>query len=193
MKILNQGIKQEINDLDNRISSLGSEYEVMKGIIDTKNSNFDETKKKIKQIESDLVSIKMKPTAAVNCKVGEASFVSGKVFKDHVETLQHTKTVQCKQCDTRFSTSSHLENHMKEHGTAKRYKCENCGKTFNFRWRFNKHIKMHDSDSEIRKCHFYNNGKQCPFDEMGCKFLHEESSVCKYKDRCKFDKCQFQH
>ena len=196
MQIMNQGIKQEIIDLENRISSLDSEYEAIKGIIDTKSSNLDETKNKVKQIESDVAAFKKKPTAVMNCDKSEYSFVTRKDLSSHVINLQHTKKVICKQCDTTFSTSSQLETHLQgHHGTSKKHKCEECGKKFHFRWRLDKHKAMHDSVSEIRKCHFYNNcnEKQCPFDEFGCKFLHEESSVCKYKDRCKFDKCQFRH
>ena len=82
-----------------------------------------------------------------------------------------------------------------EHGTKKQHMCKDCGKAFYFKWRLSMHMKMHTSESKdnIRKCHFFNNQKQCPFELIGCKFRHEESVKCIFKDQCKFDKCQFRH
>ena len=51
---------------------------------------------------------------------------------------------------------------------------------------------MH-SDDKTRKCHFFNNNKPCPYEEVGCKFLHETSEACYYKDKCNNPLCQFQH
>ena len=37
---------------------------------------------------------------------------------------------------------------------------------------------MHDTD---KHCHYFNNGKNCPFEELGSTFLHELSELCKFK------------
>ena len=48
-------------------------------------------------------------------------------------------------------------------------------------------------NKNMRKCHYYNNSKTCPFKEVGCKFAHEASNKCNFLDKCKNHLCQFQH
>ena len=43
-----------------------------------------------------------------------------------------------------------------------------------------------------RYCHYYNNGKICPFEEIGCKFRHEHSPACTFK-KCSNSLCQYRH
>ena len=45
---------------------------------------------------------------------------------------------------------------------------------------------------KVKYCHYYNNGKACPYEEIGCKFLHMESQMCPFKP-CKNSMCQFKH
>ena len=52
--------------------------------------------------------------------------------------------------------------------------------------------KMHGQD-KIRKCHYYNNKKVCPFQNFGCKFLHEKAGVCRFKENCGKEMCQYEH
>ena len=113
-------------------------------------------------------------------------------LEHHVKT-NHCKVFSCDQCEAEFPSSWQLECHMKAHGTKGNHQCATCGKYFHVKWRLEKHIKMHEGESEFRKCHFYNNGKDCPYEEIGCKFLHQESTECKFKRKCKFDRCQFRH
>ena len=49
---------------------------------------------------------------------------------------------------------------------------------------------MHTEDAPF--CHFYNNGKSCPFQEIGCMCRHENSGPCKTR-LCTRKLCQFQH
>ena len=51
-------------------------------------------------------------------------------------------------------------------------------------------MKMHTEEAPY--CHFYNNGKPCPFQEIGCMFRHENSGPCKTR-LCTRTLCQFQH
>ena len=39
---------------------------------------------------------------------------------------------------------------------------------------------------------FYNNEEDCPYEDH-CVFLHEESPMCKFADRCERDNCMFKH
>ena len=195
---INANIKEGINDLEKRIANLDIEYKAIQCDMETKMTNLAETNEKVEELESKLVSMKREsihrsPTTFLQCKVCEHKFVSRNDLTHHLKTKHHTDSLECEQCERRFLNASHLEKHIQEHGTSKKYECVQCCKTFHLRWRLSKHIRMHDSPSQIRKCHFYNNGKQCPFEDIGCKFLHEESLVCKYGDKCQYDKCQFRH
>ena len=60
------------------------------------------------------------------------------------------------------------------------------------KWRLLKHKSIHDSDKN-RPCHYYNNNKVCPFEELGCKFAHKISGECKYSKACKNKLCSFEH
>jgi hypothetical protein len=42
-------------------------------------------------------------------------------------------------------------------------------------------------------CHYFNNGKRCPFAEIGCKFNHELSNECSHGKDCGFSLCQYRH
>ena len=35
--------------------------------------------------------------------------------------------------------------------------------------------------------------KICPYEEVGCKFKHEQSEICKFNKQCNFKLCQFKH
>ena len=41
-------------------------------------------------------------------------------------------------------------------------------------WRHDKHLKMH-TDINIRQCKYFKNDSPCPFEELGCRFRHEEN------------------
>ena len=41
-------------------------------------------------------------------------------------------------------------------------------------------------------CHYYNNDKECPYDDQ-CIYAHEESPDCKFGKGCERIKCIFQH
>ena len=45
----------------------------------------------------------------------------------------------------------------------------------------------------IRLCHYYNNMKVCPFEEIGCMFRHAKSNKCWVKEFCKNKLCQYAH
>ena len=55
----------------------------------------------------------------------------------------------------------------------------------------NKHMESHNEETKF--CHYYNNGKICPYEEIGCKFKHKESTDCRFDRSCRFALCQFKH
>ena len=71
------------------------------------------------------------------------------------------------------------------------FKCNKCTKEFTLKWRLKKHLNIHQF--EVNYCHYFNNGKVCPFEEYGCKFKHEESSNCFSGNTCKRKLCQYKH
>ena len=105
----------------------------------------------------------------------------------------HQKTKTCKECHETFLCSIDFEVHMiKFHKEEENYKCDQCGKPFFVKWRLIKHQEIH-SDKVLKKCHFFNNNKYCPFEEIGCKYQHQESPQCLFKDNCRNKLCQFRH
>ena len=45
----------------------------------------------------------------------------------------------------------------------------------------------------VQNCHYFNNGKMCPFEELGCKFLHVLAKNCKFGQRCSKRLCPLRH
>ena len=50
---------------------------------------------------------------------------------------------------------------------------------------------MH-TDRVGHHCHYFNNDKMCPFEELGCKFFHTDSKKCKFGLTCQ-RMCPFKH
>ena len=125
------------------------------------------------------------------CNKCDESFVDKKSLKLHM-TNKHKQIFQCDTCDKTFAVRYQLENHMKEHMAIKEYKCEQCNLGFFLKWRLNKHVKGH-STIEQKFCHYFNNEKNCPFEEMGCKFKHGKSENCKFGQMCENKLCQYRH
>ena len=81
----------------------------------------------------------------------------------------------CNICENTFRTFSDLENHIKvAHENHRQFQCDMCKKTFVLKWRLEKHMNIHNNEN-CHPCHYFNNGKMCPFEELGCKFLHINS------------------
>ena len=110
-------------------------------------------------------------------------------MKIHKKT-QHLKTFRCKKCDETFHVSKDLEIHIKSHRNCEEFKCDDCEKVFYLKWRLSKHKEIHNKDS-LRHCHYYDNGKSCPLEEVGCMFLQKDSAPCKFGIMCKNNLCQY--
>ena len=104
----------------------------------------------------------------------------------------HSKVLaikKCNICNETFTENFKLEIHLRTHNEAETFGCDICAKTFVLKWRLRKHKSVHET---TRYCHYFNNAKLCPFEELGCKFLHEWSEACKVK-KCTNSLCQFTH
>ena len=108
------------------------------------------------------------------CTICDQTFSFKKMLKKHNQTY-HTPWIKCKLCDKTFEKTCDLESHIKvDHDSVETLQCEKCDKTFALAWRFKKHQDIH-TNKNIRKCHYYNNQKCCPFEVIGCMFDHSLS------------------
>ena len=73
------------------------------------------------------------------------------------------------------------------------YECNKCDKKFILNWRLKKHQDIHSNRENLKFCHYFNNGKECPYADIGCMFRHEHSDQCKFKKNCRNKLCQFKH
>ena len=127
-----------------------------------------------------------------DCKQCRSAFRSKADLRKHIQSI-HPKTVKCDMCDENFDQIWKLEVHLKKHPTEKYFECDICDKQFALQWRLNKHKRGH-TDGTGKFCHYFNNNKNCIFEETsGCMFRHETSPICKDLKKCKFTKCQFTH
>ena len=130
------------------------------------------------------------------CAECNQSFVSKGLLKKHKEKhnkrIVSAKSIRCNHCGEIFKENWLLEVHMKSHADAETFECELCSKTFQSKWRLGKHRDIH-SNPETKKCHYFNNEKTCPFEEIGCKFLHKDSEMCQSENRCKHKLCPLKH
>ena len=111
-------------------------------------------------------------------------------LKEH-KKKNHQRVYRCNRCEETFLESWMMEKHLKTHGNAKVFKCNICEREFYTSWRLGKHVTGHTG--KVKFCHYFNNGKKCPYYELGCQFKHEDSEKCKFDKRCHFKLCQFKH
>ena len=104
-----------------------------------------------------------------------------------------SKSLNCNLCENTFCRFVDLETHIKTcHENHEEFTCEQCDKGFILKWRLKKHMRVH-TDISIKHCHYFNNGKACPFYEIGCKFLHVLADTCKTGEECKRRLCPYRH
>ena len=104
---------------------------------------------------------------------------------------EHSSSYKCKYCGEMFSVSWKMEAHVKLHENVSEYNCSICEKQFYVKWRLNKHTESHSIETKF--CHYFNNQKLCPNENIGCKSKHEVSPPCKFRSMCNFDLCQYSH
>merc|ERR1712082_511832 len=82
--------------------------------------------------------------------------------------LEHVEHYYCWQ----------LELHMKSHDNINPFKCDICDKDFLMKWRLQKHVMAHKGPR--KHCHYFNNSKVCPYEQVGCQFQHKNSGKCRF-------------
>ena len=108
---------------------------------------------------------------------------------DKSKDLSHP--VNCNICSETFQIISDLEKHIKrEHIDSERFKCKYCEKKFVTKWRVEKHLNIHFKRT-IKSCKYFLNETFCPFEELGCKFRHNEYIIEKEENCSINDKNPF--
>jgi DNA-directed RNA polymerase subunit RPC12/RpoP len=110
---------------------------------------------------------------------------------DHKLRLKEKSlNVKCNDCGKHFTRNGDFEEHLEENKAEKSFECEKCGKKYYLEWRLGKHMDMNKGKGKYSP--YFNNGEPCPFEIIGCMFVHERSGMCRFKE-CKNLKCQFEH
>ena len=195
-------------NLDDKIDSiedkLADEYDKMNKNISNSIKNqseerrkiedlINENDKKLMEVEANLlhqVEIIKKEQKVFKCDECGENFKRKGDRRNHIEQ-QHPKRFSCDHCDLKFEKSWIYEKHLEIHSLEKDKKCEVCGKAFYLEWRFRQHMLAHENPY-IRKCHYYNNSKVCPFEQVGCKFKHVKAEMCQ-NTHCETKLCPKQH
>ena len=82
------------------------------------------------------------------------------------------KLLNCELCEKKFNRFCDMEIHLKtEHKKCQEFLCSKCEKTFVTQWRMRKHISIH-RETNTKPCIYFISSVKCPFEELGCKFLH---------------------
>lgn len=194
-------LQEQLNDLTEELNVVKYEFKDVKQELNDVKKELSDTKEtlktlKVQGIVSDInkiqtQSIEGKSKQILKCKVCDKPFESRKTLKMHL-IYDHEQKVKCNKCEETFERNCDLEEHIgTKHETTEKYDCDQCEKTFVLEWRRNKHREGHDT--VIKKCHYYNNKKRCPFEKLGCMFGHMYSGPCKYGTRCSKKLCTFQH
>ena len=197
-----KNLEKEILTVNQKLTNLDKEYSEIKTVINQRNDECDKKIKIVKDMENDLNHFKHQFKSKGNtsksimfgCKQCDQNFPSHSDLKCHIKEKHGNKNIVCKKCEEHFDSNWKYECHMSvKHDAEKPFTCEECNKTFHSKWRLTKHMNLHDKTIIKRHCHYYNNKKVCPYESMGCKFLHVESVICFYSSKCKLEKCQFRH
>ena len=176
------------------------ESQVMIDEIIVKNSDDIRFIKQIK--EENAKSIKLLQTRIDKIDKIDNELTKKSMFdKENDEEVEKQRVVagkthdlkECKLCSKRFKKCNELESHIKNcHENYREFKCDQCEKTFVLEWRLKKHINLH-TDDNVQRCHYFNNKKNCPFEELGCKFLHAPSDFCRLGLSCQRRLCPQRH
>ena len=180
-------LEKLLQDIAVKLKKTNENQEIIDEIhlkVSTHDLQLDEIHNTIKNTNSSKEKIK-------NCSECDLTFKSKSLLRKHTKMEHWTPVVKiCEHCDELFVENWELEIHLKTHIEAETYSCDECDKSSVLKWRLEKHRKGHRGKIF---CHFYNNMQDCPYEEIGCMYLHEDSKICKYKKKCTTELCQFKH
>ena len=190
-ELLSERVKVlEEKECSEKLTETNNKVDVLEEAIKVYDEKIKELDKILKAGSKNSDSNGTLMTDKVKCKHCGEHLKSQKFLKEHLKNI-HPKNYNCKHCDEIFNSSWELELHLKSHKNVKPQKCNICNKEFYFKWRLEKHLL---NDSQMRKCcHYFNNGKVCPYEQVGCQFQHKNSVQCKFDQTCKIKLCQFKH
>ena len=179
-------VKMLSDEVEKEFKHLKETVKILEGKVN--NANL-----KVKELEEKLARISDKSKDnQIKCNVCETEFSSRKNLRKHIKESHQTQ-INCNSCKESFTNNSDLENHLEEvHTDSPKFKCDHCGKKFILQWRLRKHLAIH-FDEKTKKCHYFNNEKTCPFEKIGCMFLHMQSEICFFGKRCINKLCQYKH
>ena len=177
------------------VKSVSEELEKVKSDVNKEVQNLrkevKELKVEVKEAKEEIKKLKKECEDESQCDLCEIKFSSKGLLKQHKREI-HGRDLECKYCDEKFKQVWMLEVHLKLHKDAEDFECNVCKKTFQSKWRLSKHKDMHNN-LNTKRCHYFNNEKLCPYQEVGCMFLHEPSEVCRFGSICTNRFCPFQH
>ena len=180
-------MSKKIKHLEQKVAALVTENRAKEKKMEKTLLDIKEVAEEIEAKGKNKSIVDMKEYA---CKLCEKTFEDKRTLNDHVKQ-EHRKQLECKVCNETFQQAYKLELHLKNH-EVETYQCDMCEKTFHLEWRLKKHRNAHNLVN-VKFCHYFNNRKQCPYEEIGCMFKHLKAEFCRFKNYCQNKLCQFQH
>ena len=173
-------IKEELKDVKSELKEVKEELKEVK----------DEKEKHLNAKHEEEESTSNKRSSY--CRKCDKSFNSKKSLNLHVKKM-HPQKMKCRLCEETFDENIKLERHISlHHESTEKFDCNECGKSFVLKWRLTKHKENH-ANLDVKKCHYFNNSKDCPFEKMGCMFAHSPSVKCFHGKNCNNKLCSYQH
>ena len=174
--------KKTLNDLNMELNDLKSDFEKLRG-------NFDDLTKKLDTLEKLHEKCSVMKVKKFKCNKCEEEFDDKDDLKQHRLNNHNTRGIfKCDLCDWEFSEEWKYDVHVKTCGSNS---CDQCEEFFQTSKTLKMHVKIAHEEVRIF-CHYFNNEKDCPFEE-DCIYIHEKTSQCRYGDACERTLCMFQH
>ena len=180
--------KKTLKELNLEIIELNRNHEKEVTDLKKKHNDLKEAFEELSRKYANGVDDQSVKNAEAKCHECGENFSNSRDLKNHVKKHIPLVPIKCTKCERMFDKEWKMNAHLKTH---KMHACENCDKTFKYKDILEKHIKIAHGDIKLY-CHFFNNEKQCPFQDK-CIFLHENSSQCKYGNLCERTNCMHRH
>ena len=166
-------------DIETVFLNLNTQFEDLKSKIDSLSHQYENLEKELKKQKK----------AFFKCYKCGKKFGSVKDLQKHkTEDIACQGNFECDECAKTFKSEKQLSIHSKRH---EKFPCEECDCEFNYEGLLEKHAQAVHGSMTIF-CHYFNNDKECPYDDQ-CIYAHDESPVCKFGKGCERLMCMFQH
>ena len=202
IQTLKDDIDIKISEIDSQLKVKDTEMIRLESIVKEKNDALQSKMENMKGSDINengptIVALK-KELSNVHNKLNKSEEILNVLNAKSMETDNKAPNFpnyesKCDYCSDRFNTKTEMEIHIESSHVMINFKCDKCDEVFISKWRLNVHLKSHTNEKKPRNCHYFNSGKNCPFERLGCKFHHIVSSDCKFGDKCTYKMCQFKH